>query len=126
MDGEADRPSLGEWLWALSRLRVLWPLPALLFLALALSFASEQVWLSTLKGRRQWSPAELAMVTSGLGSLLYWLTMYLSHVGLLHVNSPRFRGREPSPAEVAVFDMGVRALCLLMTYAGPAVILFAP
>lgn len=124
---EHDAPRWRDWSWALLRLRPLWPLPALLFLALVLPFAPDEVWRSTMSRRRQWSLAELTLVMSGLGTLLYWLTLYLSRAGLLNVGSrSRWMMREPTEAELAILDAGLRFMCLLMAYSGPLLLLFAP
>lgn len=127
MEDEQQTPSWRDWFWALLRLRPLWPLPALLFLALVLPFAPDEVWRSTISRRRQWSLGELTLVMSGLGTLLYWLTLYLSHVGLLNAGSrSRWMTREPSEAELAILDVGLRFMCLLIAYSGPLLLLFAP
>lgn len=122
-----ESPRLRDWLWALLRLRATWPLPALLLLALLLSFLPAEAWQSTMSRRRQWSKAELAMVMSGLGTLLYWLTLLLAHLGLLNAGSRSlWMMREPSEAELAIAAIWVHALCLLLAYSGPALLLFAP
>jgi hypothetical protein len=117
-----------DWLWALMRLRVTWVVPALLLLGLLLLFAPPEAWQTTMSSRRrQWSKAELAMVMSGLGTGLYWLTLYLAHVGLLNVGArSRWMMREPSEAELAIAAIWVHVLCLLLAYSGPALLLFAP
>jgi hypothetical protein len=127
VEDEDETASWRDWLWALARLRPLWPLPALLFLALVLPFAPDEVWRSTMSRRRQWSLGELTLVMSGLGTLLYWLTLFLSQAGLLNVGSrTRWMMREPSEAELAILDACLRFMCLLMAYSGPLLLLFAP
>jgi hypothetical protein len=121
--GDDTRPTLLDWLWALARLRPLRPLPALLCLGLVLPF-SPAAWVVQHMGRGVWSRAELALVCSGTGALLYWLVLLLSRAGLLH--GSRVHGmREPSSAELALAELGLRAVCLLLAYAGPAIVLFA-
>lgn len=127
MSDEGERqPSLGDWMWALARLRPLWPLPALLFLAVVLPF-SPALWVEQHAGRKVWSQAELALVCSGAGTLLYWLVLLLSRAGLLYGGGTgRMHGmREPSGAELQLVELGMRGVCLLLAYAGPALVLFA-
>jgi hypothetical protein len=118
--------SLVDWLRAIARLRPLWPVPALLFLALVLPF-SPALWLAPLSARKVWSQAELALVCSGAGTLLYWLVLVLSRLDLLHTGGSRMHAiREPSAAELRVVEVALRLICLLLAYAGPALVLLAP
>jgi hypothetical protein len=125
-NGDEARPSLRDWVWALARLRPLWPLPALLFLGLVLPF-SPSAWVEQRMGREVWSQAELALVCSGAGTLLYWLLLLLSRAGMSYGGGSRMHGmREPSSGELQLVELGMRATCLLLAYAGPAFVLFAP
>ena len=125
MERQADRPRLRDWLRALARLRPLWPLPALLVLALVLPF-SPALWVAPITMRKTLSQAELALLCSGVGTLSYWLVLLLSHFDLLHHGGSRMHGmREPSPAEQRLVELGLRWLCLLMAYGGPALLLLA-
>ena len=125
-DRDDEKPALRDWLWALARLRPLWPLPALLFLALVLPF-SPALWVAPLSARKTWSMAELSLVCSGAGVLLYWLVLLLSHFDLLHLSGSRMQWmREPSAAELRLVRVGLRWICLLLAYAGPVLVLFAP
>jgi hypothetical protein len=115
---------LRDWLVALAGVRALWPLPALLFLGLVLPF-SPGLWVLQFRSRRVWSVAELALVCSCAGTLLYWLMLLLSRAGLL--GKGRTLGmREPSDLELRIVEVATLGLCLLMAYAGPLLVLLAP
>lgn len=118
-----EEPTLLDWAWAIARLRPLWPLPALLFLSLVLPFSPE-LWTAPLTGRKTWSQAELALVCSGAGTLLYWLVLLLVHFDLLDLHGSRMQGmREPTASELRLVQVGLRAICLLLAYSGPLLVL---
>lgn len=122
MDDRPERSSAREWASTLLRVRALWPVPALLLLALLLPFASAEAWQAQYTTRRTLSRAELAMVITGAGSFCYWLVLVLSGKGLLY-SSRSWYMREPSEGELALAEASLRLLCLLMAYVGPALLL---
>jgi hypothetical protein len=125
-DRDDEQPALRDWLWALARLRPLWPLPALLFLGLVLPF-SPALWVAPITARKNWSVAELSLACSAAGTLLYWLVLLLSHFGLVHTGGSRMQGmREPSAGELRLAELGLRWICLLLAYGGPLLVLLAP
>ncbi len=119
---DQERPSARDWAWALLRVRALWPLPALLLLVLLLPFVAAEAWQAQYSTRRTLSRAELAMVITGAGCIGYWLVLVLSGKGLFY-SSRSWNMREPSDGELALVEAGLRLLCLLMAYAGPALLL---
>jgi len=123
MQEPEQRARTRDWVWALLRVRALWPLPALLLLAVLLPLAPEEAWHPQLTTRRTLSRAELALVLSGVGAALTWLLLLLSRRGLLFTGRS-WGMREPSEAEERLAEAGLRMLCLFMTYAGPALLLW--
>jgi hypothetical protein len=125
MGDPSERPGTAHarsWLWALVRVRALWPLPALLLLALMLPFVPADAWRAQYTTRRMLSRAELALLITGTGCVCYWLVLLLSGKGLLY-SSRSWGMREPSDGELALVETGLRFLCLLITYAGPALLI---
>jgi hypothetical protein len=114
--------ALRDWIWALLRVRALWPLPGLLLLAVTLPFLPEDAWRAQFTTRRTLSKAELAMLSTGVSCAMYWLVLLLGHLGLLH-SSRSWGMREPSDAEQTLAAAGVRFVCLLGIYAGPIALL---
>lgn len=110
------------WFWALLRVRALWPVPALLLLAVTLPFLPPEAWREQFTTRRMLSKTELALLCTGLCSALYWLVLLLGRLGLLH-SSRSWGMREPSDAEQALAAAGLRLVCLLGVYAGPIALL---
>lgn len=106
------------------RLRVAWAVPAWLLLLVALWLAPSDAWRAQTSARRTWSLAELSIVITIAGNVLYWLALYLSHMGVLDLG--RSHGmREPSETERKLADAALRWLCLLMTYGGPLLLVWA-
>jgi hypothetical protein len=122
VDDRQERPGTRDWVRALVHVRALWPLPALLLLALLLPFAGDEAWQAQYNTRRTLARAELAMVITGAGCICYWLVLVLSGKGLLY-SSRSWNMRDPSEGELALAEAGLRLLCLLMAYAGPALLI---
>jgi hypothetical protein len=109
-------------LWALLRLRALWPVPGLLLLLLILPWLPPSAWQPQFTTRRTLSEAELALLITGCGCVSYWVVLLLERVGLLRTS--RSMGmREPSEAELSIAAALLRFLCLAMVYAGPLLLL---
>ena len=124
MDEHEPRPPGRDRLWTLLRVRALWPLPALLLLLALLPFLPEAAWQAQYTTRRTLSKAEAAMLLSGVGCVMYWLTLVLGRRGLLY--TPRSWGmREPSEGEQALAEAGLRLMCLFLTYLGPALLIWS-
>lgn len=120
----SPKPNWLDYARALIKLRAFRPLPSLLLLLVLLPLLPASAWQNPMTTRRTMSIAELALALTCAGTLLYWLTLYLSHVGLLSFRSNRSFGmREASESELALADLATRALCLLMAYAGPVVLI---
>lgn len=114
--------SRAVWLWALLRVRALWPLPGLVLLALTLPFLPEEAWREQFTTRRTLSKAELALVCTAASCILYWLMLLLDRLGLTHT-SRSWGMREPSDMELAIVAVAMRGLCLVGVYIGPVVLL---
>lgn len=122
-DPEA-KPRLRDWLWAMARIRALWPLPGVLLLVLVLPFLPEQAWRPQFTTRRVLSRAELALVLSAAGCVLYWLLLLLRNRGFLHTTRS-WAMREPSEGEQALVEAGLRLVCLFLVYLAPALLIWA-
>jgi hypothetical protein len=123
MGESEERVSLGAWVGALLRLRALWPLPGVLLLLLALPFVPDEAWREQFTTRRTLSRAELSIIISAVGSVFYWLVLVLSRRGLLYTGR-RYGMREPTEAELQLVDLGLRLMCLLITYAAPVLLIW--
>lgn len=124
MEEPESRPTLGDWLWALARLRPLWPLPALIVLIALLPFLPAEAWQPQYTTRRTLSKAETAMLISGLSCVMYWLVLVLGRQGLTYTRRS-WGMREPSEAELVLVEAGLRFMCLFTTYLGPVLLIWA-
>jgi hypothetical protein len=118
------KPRLRDWLWALLRVRALWPLPGVLLLLALLPFLPDQAWRPQYTTRRTLSKAELAMVLSAAGCVLYWLLLLLGSKGFLHTTRS-WAMREPSDGEQALAEAGLRLVCLVLIYLAPALLIWS-
>jgi hypothetical protein len=120
----SERATPFEYARALLRLPPFRPLPALILVLVLWPFLPEAALQPQMTTRRTLALAELALVLSCAGTVLYWVTLYLSQLGILHIGRGTRGMRDPSEAELAIADLATRGLCLLMVYAGPALLLW--